>query len=148
MVGARWCGPCRKMHAETFPNPAVVARVNSQFVPVLLDAEAQAADVKRLGVDAFPTVLVVSPEEKVVGRLTGFQSASQLNARLATYQTVPARRSSYRIAVPPPEPQLRAPPDQARMPVPETWAQRMWDKIRTSHALTTLEAAEAFSHGG
>lgn len=148
VVGARWCGPCRKMHAETFPNPAIVARVNSQFVPVLLDAEAQAADVKRLGVDAFPTVLVVSPEEKVVGRLTGFQSASQLNARLATWQPAPIRRSSYRIAVPAPEPQLRFPRNQARTAEPETWAQRMWDKIRTSHALTTLEAAEAFSHGG
>jgi len=136
------------MHAETFPNPAVAARVNSQFVPVLLDAEAQAADVKRLGVDAFPTVLVVSPEEKVVGRMTGFQSASQLNARLASYQPAPFRRSSFRIAVPRPAPQLRAPRNHLRTTVPETWAQRMWDNIRASHALTTLEAAEAFSRGG
>ena len=41
VVGARWCGPCRKMHSETFPNPTLAARVNSQFIPVLLDADEQ-----------------------------------------------------------------------------------------------------------
>ena len=38
------------MHAETFPNPAVAARVNSEFVPVLLDvATAFHADVIVIG---------------------------------------------------------------------------------------------------
>jgi thiol-disulfide isomerase/thioredoxin len=152
VVGARWCGPCRKMHAETFPNPAVVARVNSQFVPVLLDADAQTNDVKQLGVEAFPTVLVVSPEQKIIGRLTGFQSAAQLNARLASYLPAPFRSSSYRTAPPQPAPELRAPQEHPPLNRPSAaaqkpWGQRMWDAIRASPPRTTLGAAVAFSTG-
>jgi hypothetical protein len=135
------------MHAETFPNPALAARVNSQFVPVLLDADAQANDVKQLGVDAFPTVLVVSPEQKVMGRLTGFQSASQLNARLASYQSAPYRARSYRTVPPQLAPQLRVLQYQARTADPKPWGERKWDEIRAARPRTTLEAAEAFSTG-
>ncbi|MGE5194213.1 MAG: thioredoxin family protein [Deltaproteobacteria bacterium] len=166
VVGARWCGPCRKMHSETFPNPAVAARVNSRFIPVLLDADEQPEAVKKLGVDAFPTVLVVSPEQKILGRLTGFQSASQLDAQLASYQPAPVRAAPSRPAQFRPAP-YRPANDQALSPAPapfvsfpgqstavaaadtKPWAQRMWDAIRASHSppRTTLEAAIAFSTG-
>ena len=92
MVKARWCGPCHKMLEQTFPNPAVVARINSSFVPVLLDADEQSAVVQSLGIEAMPTVLVISPERKVTGRLTGFQSAAQLDAQLAALTPAPIRQ--------------------------------------------------------
>ena len=60
--------------------------MNSQFIPVLLDADEQAAVVQKLGVDSFPTVLVISPENKIVGRFTGFQTAPQLQSRLAAFR--------------------------------------------------------------
>jgi thiol-disulfide isomerase/thioredoxin len=155
VVGARWCGPCRRMHSETFPIPAVAARVNSQFIPVLIDADEQPEAVRSLGVDSFPTVLVVSPGQKVLGRLTGFQSAAQRSARLASYQ--PARQPLLRYRAVPERP---APFHQAHdhsteyrpvRPSPENkpWAQRMWDAIRARDARprTTLEAAIAFSTG-
>ena len=91
MVKARWCGPCHQMLEQTFPNPAVAARVNNQFVPLLIDADEQAAFVQSLGVEAMPTVLVISPQQKITGRLTGFQSANQLDAHLASL-TPPAVR--------------------------------------------------------
>jgi thiol-disulfide isomerase/thioredoxin len=97
MVKARWCGPCHKMLEQTFPNPAVAARINSQFVPVLLDADEHAAVVQSLGVEAMPTVLVIAPDRKVTGRLTGFQSAAQLDAQLAALAPPPVRQ----IAPPP-----------------------------------------------
>jgi thiol-disulfide isomerase/thioredoxin len=93
MVKARWCGPCHKMLAQTFPNPAVAARINSSFIPLLIDADEQAALVKSLGIEAMPTVLVISPERKVTGRFTGFQSAAQLDAHLAALTPPPIRRS-------------------------------------------------------
>jgi len=87
VVGARWCGYCRKMQTETFPDSSVTARVNQQFVPVLIDADQQAALVRKLKVDAFPTILVISPEQRIIGRFAGFQSASQLDTRLASFTT-------------------------------------------------------------
>lgn len=92
MVKARWCGPCHKMLAQTFSNPAVAVRINRSFIPVLIDADEQAATVRALKVEAMPTVLVISPERKVTARLTGFQSAAQLDAQLAALTPVPIRR--------------------------------------------------------
>jgi thiol-disulfide isomerase/thioredoxin len=87
MVDAPWCGYCRKMLAQTFPDPAVAARINAQFIPVLINADEQPALVQSLKVDAMPTVLVVAPGRKIVARLTGFQTAAQLDARLASLGT-------------------------------------------------------------
>jgi thiol-disulfide isomerase/thioredoxin len=104
-VGARWCGPCRKMHAETFPNAAFAALVNSQFIPVLIDADEQPAVIQKLGVDSFPTVLVISSANKIVGRFTGFHTASQLQSRLAAFKPrVVERRPLFAELTPRPQP--------------------------------------------
>jgi|GEM_PF-2374385 len=91
MVKASWCGPCHKMLKQTFPDPALAARINSHFIPVLIDADEQAATVQALGISAFPTVVVLSPDRKVMSRLTGFQSAAQLDTRLAALTPAPIR---------------------------------------------------------
>jgi thioredoxin-like negative regulator of GroEL len=129
MVGAGWCGYCHKMLQQTFPDPALALRVNGQFVPVLLDADEQAELVQKLRVNAMPTVLVISPERKIIGRFAGFQSAGQLAARLAPFQ--------------------RARPAAAPRPVESKPAfhQRMWSAIQAAAPRTTLEAAKAFSAG-
>ena len=87
MVGAEWCGYCHKMLDETFRNPAVATRIKAQFIPVLIDADEQAAYVEKLNVAAMPTVLIVTSDQHVIGRITGFQSAAQLDARLASFKT-------------------------------------------------------------
>lgn len=90
MVGADWCGYCHKMLNETFSNPQVASRINDRFVPVLLDADRQSAVVEQLNVKAFPTVLVISPSNKVLARFEGYQSASQLETLLASFQVRPS----------------------------------------------------------
>lgn len=87
MVGAQWCGYCHRMQAETFRNPAVTTRITAQFVPVLLDADEQAAFVEAQNIESLPTVLIIAPDRHVLGRITGFQSATQLDARLASFKT-------------------------------------------------------------
>lgn len=125
MVGANWCGYCHKMLQQTFPDPALALRVNRQFVPVLLDADKQAEIVQKLRVDAMPTVLVISPERKIVGRIAGFQSAAQLAARLAPYQ---------RAASPP-----------KTVDGKPAFHERAWAAIQAARPRDTLEAAKAFS---
>src|SRR5262245_49130184 len=85
-VNARWCGPCHKMLRQSFPDPAVSARVNTGFIPLLVDADEQPALIQKLNINAFPTMLVLDANQRVVERVTGFQSAAQLNARLAAYR--------------------------------------------------------------
>jgi hypothetical protein len=98
MVKGRWCGPCHKMLNQTFPDGGLASRISQHFVPVLIDADEQAALVKSLGIDALPTVVVISPERRVVGRMTGFQSAAQLNAHLAAYAPREVRQLAVRPA--------------------------------------------------
>jgi thioredoxin-like negative regulator of GroEL len=93
MVEASWCGYCRKMLAETLSNPQVALRINQQFVPVLLNADNQAAVMQQFQVNSFPTILVLNSSQKVLGRIEGYQSAAQLEARLAPFKANPQQPS-------------------------------------------------------
>lgn len=79
---ATWCGPCRKMEAVTFGDPAVANLVNQNFVPVLVDGDKHKDLVKHLQVVAFPSLLVVSPDMVILHREKGFKTAKQLMPKL------------------------------------------------------------------
>lgn len=105
MVSARWCGYCQKMLRQTFSNPAVAARVNGRFVPVMIDADRDSELVQKLKVQGMPTILIVAPDRRILGRISGFQSAAQLDAKLKSIN-VPEQnraRAEESSAVPPSE---------------------------------------------
>jgi thiol-disulfide isomerase/thioredoxin len=131
MVGAGWCGYCHQMLQQTFPDPALALRVNGQFVPVLLDADGQADIVQKLRVDAMPTVLVISPERKIVARFTGYHTAGQLAARLAPFQRTRSQ--------PAPAPGI--------LESKPSFHKRAWAAIRRAVPRNTLDAAREFSSG-
>lgn len=68
---AEWCGPCKLMSAEVFADAKAAEQINTQFVPVrIVDRahedgrnvpEVQAIQ-DRFKIDAFPTIVVYSPE--------------------------------------------------------------------------------------
>ncbi len=78
---ADWCRPCRRMAREVFADAEAGRLVNETFVPTRVEdglasdglSDQQAAALRRsLGVEAFPTLLVVQ-EGEVRGRLVGYQ---------------------------------------------------------------------------
>jgi len=77
-----WCGPCRKLEATTLRDPKIVAALNERFVPVKLDGDKEHDLMAEFKVTGFPTVLVVTPEGKVVGRTSGFRTPAELTAVL------------------------------------------------------------------
>ncbi len=77
-ITATWCGPCRQMQQLTFTDERVRRRLRRDFVLLELDADEHPALVAGFRVEAYPTTLVVSPDLKVVKRMTGFQSAGDL----------------------------------------------------------------------
>lgn len=91
LVTASWCGPCHRMLEQSFPDPTVAARVNSQFVPLVLDVDQQEDLVRQLRVDSMPTLIVMDERGNLLSRHSGFLSASQLNSHLAAF---PAHRFS------------------------------------------------------
>lgn len=102
---ATWCGPCRKMEKETFSNPAVAELVNTTFVPVLVDGDLNKELVRNLKVDAYPAVLLVSPQMVILERLRGYKTPQQL---LPILQKVASQHTNSAA----PQPQFAANPAQ------------------------------------
>jgi thiol:disulfide interchange protein len=71
---AHWCTYCRRMEQTTFQD-AAVSQLASQFVCVLVDADAEPEICRRLQVSGYPTVELISPAGTSLGRMTGWQSA-------------------------------------------------------------------------
>lgn len=91
-----WCGPCRKLEATTLRDPKVVAALNERFIPVKLDGDKETGLMAEFKVTGFPTILVVTPEGKVVGRTSGSRTSAELIALLdkAPAPTAPATRAT------------------------------------------------------
>jgi len=90
-VTATWCRYCHKMLRETFPDEKLARKINECFVPVVLDADENEKIVSAIGITAFPSTIMISPELDVIGRVPGFHTARSLEKQLAPYCTVKAR---------------------------------------------------------
>ena len=69
-----WCGPCKSMSKNVFPDGDVAALYNSKFINLEMDMEqGQGSDlVKRYEVTAFPTLLFIDGDGKLVHKAIGF----------------------------------------------------------------------------
>lgn len=91
---ATWCGPCKEMDVKTYPDAGLGEWFNIRFVSakVQMDKSKQDAAVikdryadaellsREYGVSAFPTMLFLSPEGKLVYKTAGFMAARELKA--------------------------------------------------------------------
>jgi len=82
-VYTEWCGPCKLLDKDTFPQPEVTGR-SGHFVPLKLDAEkGQGPDVqKKYGVTGYPTILFVNGKGELVHTVVGFVDAATLAAEM------------------------------------------------------------------
>ena len=76
-----WCGWCRKLEQEVYPDPEV-ARQLARVVYVQVDAEREGESLaRRYGVDGFPTLLFLGPSGRVEGSVRGYLPAPAFAAR-------------------------------------------------------------------
>lgn len=94
---AEWCGPCKRMDATTFRDANVTAAVNARTIAVRVDADRDAWLVKAAGIQAFPTLLLLSSDGKVIARHEGFADAATVTAFLR--QAPEARPAAVQLAV-------------------------------------------------
>lgn len=73
-VYTSWCGPCKMMSAEVFPQKMVGDVFNASFVNYKIDAEkGEGIDIaKKFDVRAFPTYLFVNGDGELVYRVVGY----------------------------------------------------------------------------
>ncbi len=91
------CPHCVRMKNGTLRDPRVVQEVNESFVALHVDQQTDPAFVRELGIKAFPTVLILSPDDQLIDRIKGHITADQARQRFtAARRTTTAARTSNR----------------------------------------------------
>ena len=75
-----WCGPCKKMAATSFKDAEVGELFNEKFINLKIDCEEGEGIefAKKYKIKAYPTLLIIDGEGKIVKSAIGSQSASAL----------------------------------------------------------------------
>ncbi len=79
-MSASWCGFCRRMAREVYPAQEFVDYSrNHVFIRLFADTDPQGEQLSRkFGIEGFPTILVLNPQGKELGRVVGFRPSSRL----------------------------------------------------------------------
>src|SRR5690606_15537017 len=79
-VYASWCGPCKAMKNRTFSDEQVGNFYNQNFINVTVDGEKGEGFTlaEKFGVQAYPTLLFVDPNGKLVSGTAGYHNPNQL----------------------------------------------------------------------
>lgn len=88
-IWAPWCGYCRKMQREVYPDPAVQAVVEQYFEPVRLNGEVTDDSISvmgmvvssqmlagALGAQGYPTTAFLTSEGRKITHLPGYSPAA------------------------------------------------------------------------
>ncbi|MDE5550176.1 MAG: thioredoxin family protein [Bacteroidaceae bacterium] len=69
----QWCGPCKKMARDVFPQEQVGAFMNSRYVNLKIDMESAygAPLAKKLQIQAYPTFVIFNANAEEIGRFVG-----------------------------------------------------------------------------
>ncbi|MCQ4872311.1 thioredoxin family protein [Butyricimonas paravirosa] len=74
-----WCGPCKKMAEEVFKQENVGNYLNENFICLKYDMEkGEGPELeKKFGVYAYPTFVIVNPDETICHKITGYEEATR-----------------------------------------------------------------------
>jgi thioredoxin-related protein len=81
-VGTTNCFWCKKLDGSTLRDPTIVTVLNTEFVPLRVDAEREAALAEAMRVSSYPTLVLAAPDGKILGTLEGYVEAPRLHEQL------------------------------------------------------------------
>jgi thiol-disulfide isomerase/thioredoxin len=79
---ATWCGPCHTMDQWIWNDAEVAKAINEGYLGIKVDADLQKALVKRLKIEAYPTMVIMAADGTVLQRVTDYQSSKEMLAFL------------------------------------------------------------------
>ena len=77
---ASWCGPCKMLKRNTFPDKTAGEYFNSNFISVAIDMEKGdgPALAEKYGVNAYPTLIITDADGKIITYTQGYIKPKQL----------------------------------------------------------------------
>lgn len=90
-----WCGPCKKMSRDVFPNQMVGELYNKEFVNVKIDMEKGEGRelAKKYNIKVYPTLLFIDSTGELIHRSAGYHTVPQF-MKLGQDASNPSRRLS------------------------------------------------------
>lgn len=79
---ATWCGPCKMLDKNTFPDPELIAYVNKNFIPVKIDVDKNVSQSKEYKIEAMPSTVIMGPNGKMIDKFVGYRDAKSYLAEL------------------------------------------------------------------
>lgn len=86
---ADWCGPCKMMDRQSYPNAEVVKIMSAHYVAVRVDVDEQpmlaqqyGGNASKYGGKGIPAMIVIDSQGKEVYRHHGYLSAKELKDAL------------------------------------------------------------------
>lgn len=72
----QWCGPCKKMSKEVFPQEKVGEFMNPKFVSIKIDMESAYGTplAKKLQIQAYPTFVIFNADAQEISRFLGYHA--------------------------------------------------------------------------
>ena len=70
--GTTWCGPCKKLEANTLRDKDVAYHIDSGFIAVKVDGDQCPQLVEKFKVKGFPTLIIVGSDGKEIARRSGY----------------------------------------------------------------------------
>lgn len=84
---AQWCTYCLEMERTTFKDPAVIAALNRNFIPIRVDSERETAPAALYRVKGLPDLWFLAESGEVIGHRPGFLPPDQLMKILTVITT-------------------------------------------------------------
>jgi protein disulfide-isomerase len=95
---APWCSVCKRMEAEVYSQPAVIAELNADYVPVKVNTDNFPATKQQFGVSQLPTTVIITPSGQVVKSMVGCIDSNQYVALLSQIAADVKRRDAAMYA--------------------------------------------------
>jgi thioredoxin-related protein len=75
---ADWCTYCVEMERKTFKDPAVIAALNRDFIPIRVDSDRDKPTASLYRVKGLPDTWFISESGEIIGHRPGYISTDQL----------------------------------------------------------------------
>lgn len=78
------CYHCQRMKSQTYQNAAVVDRIRESYVAASINGPQQPDLARKLGVQVYPTTVILSPDARVLDSIRGYVPPAELQERLTS----------------------------------------------------------------